>query len=130
MPAKTATGAAKKAAHAMSAIVEAKRHVEGLMRPGERLQQAFPRIARIVGVKPRRVKQFWQADAKPRADELDALRAARVRASEAAIRAEVIDHAAILDAQAARLASIDPDFHGPEIARLRSLAGRARALAD
>lgn len=121
---------AKSATSRKMSLVEAREHVHALLRPNEPLKTGFPRIAALIGAAPRRVRQFWEGSAaRPRADELDALRAARARASERAITKELMDHAAFLDIQASRLAIIDPDIHGPEIDRLRRLARRARHIA-
>lgn len=112
-------------------LVEARQHVEALLRPNEPLKTGFPRVAALIRVTPRRIRQFWEGSAhRPRADEIDALRAARAAASERAITRELLDHAAFLETQAARLAVIDPDIHGPEIDRLRDLASRARRAAS
>lgn len=114
----------------MSAAVEARRHIEAIVRPNEPLKAAFPRIASMLRIAPRRVRQLWaDPSTRPRAEELDALRAARAAASERAITRELTEHAAFLETQAARLAIIDPDIHGPEIDRLRGLARRARNAA-
>lgn len=114
----------------MSAIPETRQHIELLIRPGERLKQAFPRIARMIGANPRRVRQLWSGEVTdPKARELDALRAARAKAAEIAITTESLRHASDLEIHASRLALLDPDVHGAEITRLRDLAGRARALA-
>lgn len=114
----------------MSAVVEARRHVAGLMRPGERLQQALPRIASRIGVTARRARALWSGEAVIKAEELDALRTERARVAEHAIRTETMNHARTLEEQAARLAIIDADFHQREIDRLRHLARRARHLAS
>jgi hypothetical protein len=115
----------------MSACVESRRHIEGLLFPGERLKSAFPRIASLINVTPRRVRQLWAGDVKsPTADELDALRSVATRRAERALTEENLNHAATLERQASRLATIDPDFHRAEIARLRQLAQRARNLAS
>jgi hypothetical protein len=113
----------------MTAIVEARRHIEGLMRPGEKLKAALPRIARTVGINPRRARSLWSGHAVTRADELDALREASAKEAAHAIRTENLIHARTLEEHAARLAVVDPDFHREAIDELRDLARRARALA-
>lgn len=114
----------------MSAV-ETRHHIEVLMRPGERMKAAFPRIARLIGSKPRRVRQLWSGEVTdPKARELDALRDARAKAAEHALSLESLDHARTLEAHASRLAIIDPEFHRSEIARLRDMARRARSLSD
>lgn len=113
----------------MSAV-ETRQHIHVLIRPGERLKQAFPRIARIIGVKPRRVRQLWSGEvADPRSREIDALRAATAKAAEHALTTESLAHAVTLESHAARLALLDPEFHRAEIDRLRDMARRVRHLA-
>lgn len=88
-------------------------------------------LARDLGWTPRRVAAVHDGEARRiDADELEALRVAKARAAETALTTEIARHAATLELHAARLASVDPDLHRAEIARLRVLAHRARHLSD
>lgn len=117
-------------AQRMSAIVESRTHIQGLRRPGEPLKLALPRIARRARMSVRRLRSIWEATTTViRAEELDALRAARAAEAERALTVEAMDHARALEEHAARLAIVDPEFHGEDIARLRALAARYRSKA-
>ena len=118
----------KQKVHHMTASVlrEARGHVAALIGPqppGAKLKAAWPRLARMLGTTERRVRAIWNGEARAiRADEMDTLRQAVANQKAA----HVTDHAARLEAAAEALARIDPEFHGPEIDRLRHLACRMR----
>jgi hypothetical protein len=116
----------KSGAQRMSAVVEMQSTVRRMAKRYGKLDHAFSAIARKLGVTPRRVKSFHDGKADPKARELDRARAVSAALSEAVLTTEILIHAAELDSHAARLAAVDPDFHGPEIARLRDAARRAR----
>jgi len=117
----------------MSATVlrEARGHVAALIGPqppGAKLKNAFPRVARFVGLSERRIRAIWNHEARAiRADEIDALREAVERKEQATY---VTDHASRLEAAARALEAIDPDFHRPENDRLRNVARRIRDAAS
>jgi hypothetical protein len=75
-----------------------------------------------------RVKDVWYQDARLiRACEMDRLKAVARVSEDERETAETIRSIARL---AARLASVDAEFHGPEIDRLRALAVRLGRVDD
>jgi hypothetical protein len=106
--------------------VEARMRLEvviGDVPPGENLKSILPQIARKLGFGERRTRALWGGEcARIDAHEMDRLR-------RAAASAENLRIAAKLDGAAHALLAFDADFHGPEIARIRALADRHRALA-
>ena len=117
----------KLGAQRMSAIVEAQSTVRDMASPFPTLKQAWRPIARRLGISPRRVRSFYEGSAEPSGSELDRIRSARLSFSQDKITTELLIHAADLEGHAARLALLDPDFYGPDIARLRDAARRARS---
>jgi glycerol-3-phosphate O-acyltransferase len=118
-----------------SVVGEARSYVSALIGrqpPGAKLKQAFPRVARLVGMTERRVKAIWHGENKSiNGDELEALRRAVVKVSGAQVVNETKSYADRIEAAAYALAAIDPDFHRPEIDRLRNVAAGVRnALRD
>lgn len=111
----------------VSAVAEARFHIERAIRPfapGTPLKVLFPRVARLLGVTPRRVETLWLGTARRvDSDEMDRLRNL--------VRVQPIEdfHATGFERDAARLEALDADFYGPEIARLRGLAVRAGNLS-
>lgn len=115
-------------------LTEARGLVEaiiGNIPPGRPLKAEFPRIARFVGLPERRLRAIWNKENRTISpDELTALRLALVSKSGTKAIHETLAHADRLDAAAHALASIDPEFHGAEIDRLRDMARRVRGVVD
>ena len=114
----------------MSTVIEARSHLEaiiGPIPPGAPLKSVFPRVARMLGVTVRRVETIWHRQARRiDAGEMDRLRVLSPAKKPAS--AEVAN-ANRYDAIAQALEATDPDFHGQDIARFRSMA-RALRGAD
>lgn len=114
--------------------IQARSHIGAILQfiaPQLPLKSALPRAAAYVGINARRCRALWNREARSvLAEEIQALEAARARIAERIITKEISEHANRLEVHASRLASIDPDVHGAEIARLRLLADRARAFFD
>lgn len=114
--------------------IQARSHIGAILQfiaPQLPLKSALPRAAAYVGINARRCRALWNREARSvLAEEIQALEAARARIAERIITKEISEHANRLEVHASRLASICPDLHGAEIARLRLLAGRARAFFD
>ena len=84
---------------------------------GEYLAVFFARVARRLGISERRVRAFWNGEARQvlagEMDRLRALAAERAAKQEAAARHEHDALAGRIAIIEARLAAIDADFHGP-----------------
>lgn len=114
-----------------AAVVEMARLVRGAAAPavpGEKVPHAIARAASRLGLPRGRVASFWYGKARTVAPE--ELERARDIASRRSKDAELLrdDYRRALNILArleAGLASIDEDFHGPQIAALRDVAGRA-----
>lgn len=118
----------------MSVASVARAHLGAIMNyraPGLPLKSAIPRVAAILKINARRVRALWSLEARRiEHDEMSALERELAAISERALTTEIHKHANQLEGYAARLAMADPDLHGPEVARLRNLARRARSLLD
>ncbi len=118
----------------MTIAIQARAHIGALVQflaPNAPLKSGIPRVAAFVGINARRAQALWSKQARAiLAEEIHALEAARARISERIITKEISAHANTLEVHASRLASIDPELHGAEVARLRNLARRARAFFD
>jgi hypothetical protein len=118
----------------MSIAIQARSHIGAIIQfvaPSLPMKSALPRAAAYVGINARRARALWNREARAvLAYEIHALEAARARIAERIITKEISDHANTLEVHAARLASLAPDLHGAEVARLRNLARRARAFFD
>lgn len=118
----------------MTVAIQARAHVGAVLQfvaPQLPLKSALPRAAAFIGINVRRARALWNREARAvLAEELQALEAARARIAERIITREMHQHACTMELYAARLASQDPEGNGPEIARLRRLAQRARDFAD
>jgi len=118
----------------MSIAIQARSHIGAIIQfvaPSLPMKSALPRAAAYVGINARRARALWNREARAvLASEIHALEAARARIAERIITKEISDHANTLEVHASRLAFTDADFHGPEIARLRRLAQRARNFLD
>lgn len=134
LPARASARSAKPSEFEMSIALQARAHMGAIVQsvaPHLPLKSALPRAAIFVGINARRARALWNREARSvLAEEIQALEAARARISERVITKEISEHANRLEVHASRLASIDPDLHGEEVARLRSLARRARSLFD
>jgi hypothetical protein len=118
----------------MSIALQARSHIGAIVQfvaPSLPMKSALPRVAAYVGINTRRARALWNKEARAvLASEIHALEAARARIAERIITKEISDYANTLEVHASRLAFTDADFHGPEIARLRRLAQRARNFLD
>lgn len=117
----------------MTVALQARAHVGALVQfiaPQLPLKSAFPRVAALVGMNARRLRAFWNQQARQvLAEEIQALEAARARIAERIITREMHQHANTMELYAARLASADPDGNREEVDRLRRMAQRARDFA-
>lgn len=105
----------KQEADDMAVAVEARTCLETLIARYPRelpLKAVFPRLARLLRMSVRRIETIWRGTAKLTACEMDRLRAAVLATQEES-------HADKLERAARTLETIDPDFYGQEIARLR-----------
>lgn len=127
-------GSPKRSEFEMSIAIQARAHIGAIVQsvaPHLPLKSALPRAAIFVGINARRARALWNREARSvLAEEIQALEAARARIAERALTSEIHDHANRLEVHAARLATICPDRHREEVARLRDLARRARAFFD
>lgn len=118
----------------MSIRIQARAHMGAIVQfvaPHLPLKSALPRAAIFVGINARRARALWNREARAvLAEEIQALEAARARIAERILTKEISEHANRLEVHASRLASIDPEFHGPEVSRLRQLARCARDFFD
>ena len=118
----------------MTIAIQARAHMGAVLQfvaPQLPLKSALPRAAAFIGINARRARALWNREARAvLAEEIHALEAARARIAERLITREMHQHANTMELYAARLASVDPDSHGPEIARLRRMAQRARDFAS
>lgn len=109
-----------------SALHEARGHVAALigqLPPGDRLKAAFPRVARRLRMSERRIRAIWHGEAKAiLADEMDLLRREAANTERKRGTNATLEYAARLEADAAALEAIDPDFHRGSIDRLRDTA--------
>jgi len=121
-------------AAAMSIAVQARCHIGAIIQfvaPSLPMKSALPRAAAFIGINARRARALWNKEARAvLASEIHALEAARARIAERIITKEISDHANTLEVHASRLALTDAYANREEIARLRSLACRARSLFD
>lgn len=113
------------------AVVEMARLVRGAAAPaipGEKVPHAIARAAQRLGVPRGRVASFWYGKARTvEPEEIERARDVAVRRSK---DMELLrnEHRRALDILArleAGLAAVDPDFHSPQIAALRDMAGRS-----
>lgn len=118
----------------MSIALQARSHIGAIMEfvaPSLPKKSALPQAAAFIGFNVRRTRALWNKEARAvLATEISAMEAARARIAERIITKEISKHANTLEVQASKLALADPDLYGPEIARLRGLACRARSLFD
>ena len=114
----------------MSMAIEARASIGAIkefIAPSMPLKAALPRVAAYIGLNARRVRAIWHSEARSLlAEEFHAMQAARARIAERIITRDIHNHARQLESYAARLALVDADLHGAEVARLRGLAQRAR----
>lgn len=117
----------------MTVALQARAHVGALVQfiaPQLPLKSALPRVAALVGMNARRLRAFWNQQARQvLAEEINALETARARIAERIITREMHQHANTMELYAARLASVDPDGNREEVDRLRRVAQRARDFA-
>ncbi len=114
----------------MSSVAEARILLQrgmGPVQPGTPLKAIFPSMARRLGVTVRRLETIWQGTAR----RIDAAEMDRLRAFASPKSHDIpeVAHASRYDAIAAALEAVDPDFHGQDIARYRSLARALRLSA-
>lgn len=83
------------------------------------------KLARRLGWSYSRAFEHWYGRAKMTAQEYEQVRTA-VRARPETALHEVLDVAGQMQALAARLESVDPEFFGTDILALRALADRSR----
>lgn len=108
----------------MSAAFEIQRRMRGLAPPmeGDTIESRIRRAARKAGLTYWAARDLWYARVKdPRTSTVSKI----MRAANA--RAKGVSDAGELERVASRLAEIDADFHGPEIARLRAVADQLRS---
>ena len=125
--------AKQSSASEMTIALQARAHVGALVQfiaPQLPPKSALPRVAALLGMNARRVRAFWNQQARSvLAEEIHALEAARARIAERIITREMHQHANTMELYAARLASVDPDGYQQEVDRLRRMAQRARDFA-
>jgi hypothetical protein len=109
-----------------AAQIEARGRIEaiiGPIKPSDKLKAILPRIARMVGITPRRAQALWSGEAKRiESHEMDRLRVE-------ARRAEHLRTATQLDGAAHALLALDYEANRSEAASLRAAADRYRNLA-
>ncbi len=115
----------------MSFASQARDHIDVLMKhlaPGLPKKSALPRVAEHLKLNVRRVRAFWNLEARAvLAHELAALKAARDRAADRALMQELHRYANRLESYAAHLAVEDSEGHREDIDRNRR---RARFIRD
>lgn len=114
----------------MSAVAEAASLLRTIAEPraaDDSVKALIVRAARRVGFGFERAKSLWYGEARRvDAEEMDTLRAvaaaraARQEAEAIHDRQRLVERIAVIEA---RLAQIDPDFHGETVAALRVLRG-------
>lgn len=120
----------------MNAACEARvliREIAGQAPIGTPIKTALARVARLTGLGERRVRGFWNGEARAiRADEIETLRRAARKApsDDADPSSDFRATADRLESLAARLEATDPDLHWADIDAYRALARGHRALAE
>lgn len=118
-------GESPKGRERMSPAVEAREHIALILDERQPLKTALPRIARRLGITPRRVRALWNGEARRiEAAEINALRAA-------ALQQQVSDaqqQANRLEALAARLEGSNASVFAADIDAARQQARRLRDL--
>ena len=114
----------------MSAVAEAASLLRTIAEPrtaDDSVNALIVRAARRVGFGFERAKSLWYGEARRvDAEEMDTLRAvaaaraARQEAEAIHDRQRLVERIAVIEA---RLAQIDPDFHGEDVAALRVFRG-------
>lgn len=126
--------AKQSSASEMTIALQARAHAGALVQfiaPQLPLKSALPRVAALLGMNARRVRAFWNQQARSvLAEEIHALEAARARIAERIITRDIQNHANTMELYAARLASVDQEGNRAEVARLRRLASQARNFLD
>lgn len=92
--------------------------------------RAARKVSRFFPLTPSRAEDIWRREARLiRAEEMDAIR----KAAEDRIVGEVKRERSELETRLARLEALllqDEEFHSPEVAALRQLAGRKDSTLD